>query len=242
MSDDQTPITDEELTAYIDGQADAALSARVNEARAGDTNIAARLDALAAPVDAIKAAYDLDELAPPPFPSKILDRAPGGIRRIVVPLALVASFAVGMLVMSALRPAPTWVDTVASYHALYVTETLSGATQPSEISDAVLQSAQEALGVDLRPATTLPGLTFKRAQILAIDGQPLLQMAYLDADGLPFAFCVTLPGVADQDYQQRMSHDLATSSWIEDGVGYLLVGGDSFDRMADLSAQLRRQL
>ncbi|MDX8347112.1 hypothetical protein SLH49_03850 [Cognatiyoonia sp. IB215446] len=242
MSDDQGQITDAELTAYLDGEADAALTARIDAGLAVDTALAQRLEALAGAGNAIKAAFDLDGLDPPSFPSAGLQPEPRRLSTALIPLAIAASFAIGMVVMSLLRPAPTWVDTIASYHALYVTETLSGADQPPQASDAVLQSAQEMLGVDLRPATSLPGLTFKRAQILSINGQPLLQMAYLDEGGLPFAFCVTLPGDADRDDLQRMSHDVATNSWVTDGVGYVLVGGGDIARVSDLSAVLQRQL
>ena len=242
MSDDQHQITDADLTAYLDHEADAALRARVDAAVAQDAEVAGRLSALSLPNRTISDAYDLAKLDPPAFPADLLNLPPRARGRAALPVCIAASFAIGMFVMSALRPAPTWVDTVASYHALYVTETLGGAEQPPEVVETVLQSAQAMLGVDLRPATTLPGLNFKRAQILAIDGQPLLQMAYLDEAGLPFAFCVTLPGTADQADQQRMSHDLATNSWIEEGVGYLLVGGQDFDRLTDLSAKLQQQL
>ena len=241
MSKDQAPLTDAELTAYLDGAADGALHNRIDQALAEDDALAARLEGLTIDMDGLNAAYDLDHLAPPDIPDDLTPASSGTVR-LVWPAALAASFALGMLAMAALRPAPDWVETVASYQALYVTETLSGAAQSPEISQAVLQTAQDTLGVDLQNATKVDGLTFKRAQILAIDGRPLIQMAYLDPRGVPFAFCVTAAETGDSAPRQVMSHDLATSSWVSDGVGFVLLGGTDTRTVADLSVQLRQRL
>jgi len=168
--------------------------------------------------------------------------------RFAWPMGLAASFALGMVVMTALGPndstdvasaTPDWVETVASYQALYTTETLSGAVQDRTVSSAILARARDELGVDLTGALDIEGLTFKRVQMLAIDGAPLIQMAYLDAEGRPFAFCLTMRDDADQDALSKMSWDLATSSWVEDGVGFVLVGGEDTDRVGEIAQQFR---
>ena len=96
--------------------------------------------------------------------------------------------------------------------------------------------------MDLRPAVELDGLEFKRAQLLAIEGRPLIQMAYLDAAGQPFAFCAVRLDDADQSILSEMSHGLATASWVNDGVGFVLIGGDDVEAVTALTDGLRRSL
>ncbi|MEJ6403997.1 anti-sigma factor family protein [Yoonia sp. 2307UL14-13] len=235
MSKENRPVTDEDLTAYLDGAADDALSTRIAAALETDPELAMRHQALTIDLDILRSAYDFDSLRSPAPPENL-----AAIKTSLwkIPAALAATFALGMVAMALLRPAPDWVDTVASYQALYVTETLSGPTQPTQKSAAVLGQAKEMLGVDLGAAIDINGLTFKRAQILAIDGQPLIQIAYLDDDGVPFAFCITAAS-AGGDMRQVMSHDLATQSWVDNGIGYVLVGGTDLNRVGILSAQFR---
>ena len=100
----------------------------------------------------------------------------------------------------------------------------------------------ETLGVDLRPAKDIEGLMFRRAQMLAIEGKPLVQMAYLDDQGRPFAFCAVLLGDGDEAILSEMNHGLAAASWVEDGVGYVLIGGDDVPGVTALSRMLQQTL
>ncbi|MEM6712306.1 MAG: hypothetical protein AAF590_08485 [Pseudomonadota bacterium] len=165
-------------------------------------------------------------------------------RRMRFASALAASFAAGFVVMGAHNSLPNaarsadWVDIVASYQALYVTQTLEGPTQLGEKTEAVLRHAEETFGVDLRAVTDLEGLTFKRAQILGLENELLLQVAYLDEAGVPFAFCVTRVNDGQDDGSSRMSHALASHSWVDNGIGYVLVGGHDLERVENLSASL----
>lgn len=232
-------ITDDALTAYLDGEADAALTAQINAAVAEDETLDDRLAALSIDKDVLQDAFGLDALTPPAY----LPQRPDHNPRWVLPTAVAASFAAGLFIMSMALPAtPDWVDRVASYQALYVTDTLSGPAQSPQRSEAVLQQAQDFLGVDLRAATRIAELDFKRAQILAIDGQPLIQMAYLDANGVPFAFCVTSADQSDRAVRQMISHGLATHAWVRGGVGYMLIGGQDLDATAAFSKELQQLL
>ncbi|MEL6840821.1 MAG: hypothetical protein AAFP85_16155 [Pseudomonadota bacterium] len=240
MSNSDRVITDDALTAYLDGEADASLTAQIKAALAEDTALATRLETLSIDKTVLQDAFALDALTAPayqPQPSTTQSTP-----RWAFPAAIAASFAAGLVIMAALRPAPTWVDTVASYQALYVTATLSGPTQSPAMAEAVLQEAEDLLGVDLRAATDVAGLQFKRAQVLAIEGEPLIQMAYLDQNGEPFAFCITSGDRATDVAGQMMSHGLATNAWVQDGVGYVLVGGTDLDVVSALSDVLQRQL
>ena len=262
MSDDNRCVTDEELTAFLDETLSQADHARIEAALAEDPGLQRRLEGLHLPEGLLSRAYDLAAMDAPQMPAALRaqlgsapvasaapvaansPKAPG----VLWPLALAASFALGMVAMSIMQPDPEaqlalakpgWVDTVASYQALYTTETLAGAAQDPAASRAILARAETLLGVDLTPALDIDGLSFKRVQMLAIDGAPLIQMAYLDDEGQPFAFCLTMRDAQDRDTLTKMSWDLATSSWIEDGVGFVLVGGADETRVGEMAQRFR---
>ena len=133
-------------------------------------------------------------------------------------------------------PAPLgWTAAVASYQSLYVTETLSNTGQAAAETDAVLARAADEFEVALAPATQIDGITFKRAQMLGFKGKPLLQMAYLTPDGTPFALCLIRTDKPDRGTKGIEMFDVAGVSWVKDGVGYLLIGGNDVGRVEDLS-------
>jgi len=270
MSDKDTCVTDEDLTAFLDEALSEAEHARIEAALEGDPALQRRLEALHLPEGLLSRAYDMAAMEAPQMPAALraqvaaaATQATSAVTKdmplpkpantnkapaFLWPMALAASFALGMVAMNILQPAPSadlasakpgWVETVASYQALYTTETLSGATQDPETTQAILARAESLLDVDLAPVLDIDGLTFKRVQMLAIDGAPLVQMAYLDEQGRPFAFCLTMRDAENRDALTKMSWDLAASSWIEDGVGFVLVGGEDETRVGEIAQQFQ---
>ena len=237
----QDGFTDADLTAYLDGQADDDLQAALAAALAHDTDLQTRLATLDMPLGTLRAALDPRQLGAPEMPPHLHAAAPAPARtaRVWVPAALAASFALGLALSSVWqRPAPSdWIATIASYQALYTTQTLANSPQKSDLSHPALAQAQSDLAVALDPATAIEGLEFKRAQVLAIRQNPLIQMAYLDASGIPFAFCVTRVDEADRPLRTEVSHDLATASWVENGIGYVLIGGQDGGQITTLATR-----
>lgn len=257
MSKANEQITDEVLTAYLDGALEASVSAQIDAALAHDDALAARLATLDVPMDQLR-----DLMAPavwnaPALPADVLHspaafvvpepaNAPSKplMRRLWVPAAVAASFAAGLFVAPMFAPAPPsagspkWVEAVASYQALYVTATLDHATQAPDATAGVLTQASADFDVTLDPAIDIDGLDFKRAQMLGWNGKPLLQIAYLDGDGTPMALCLTRVGAEDRGPKTSVSHDLAGVSWVKNGVGYYLIGGQDIERVETLSQQV----
>lgn len=256
MSSDRDDLSDEALTAYLDGEADSDLSARIEQRIGDDAELSQRLAKLDDGKDKLVDALSLDGLEAPLMPAHLLSEEPVATTaralakpqsRLRLPMAMAASFVAGVLLMGTashfVQPATSnWVEAVASYQALYVTETLASAPQADAQTEAVLAMVEAQLGVDLTFATQIEGLAFKRAQILGLDDEVLLQMAYLDADGVPFAFCITRTDEPDRGERTEMTHDLAATSWINDGVGYVLIGGQTVNQLEDLSAALIGQI
>ncbi len=74
-----------------------------------------------------------------------------------------------------------WREVVAQYMTLYTPATLEGAVPGRESQMAQLSAVNRLLGLSLTPeAVAIAGAEFRRVQLLAYDGQPLAQIAYLD--------------------------------------------------------------
>ena len=242
MTGAHNEISDVELTAYLDGQATPELSAQIDAALQTDPALPARLEALTIPMAGLKDAFDLPQLNAPDMPEIEHISTRSLSTRILVPAALAASFALGVFVNSATKSAPDWVEQVALYQTLYVTETLSGPVQDSDLTQVAFTRAKEGLGLKFDAAPAIDGMTFKRAQMLAIDGAPLVQIAYLDDAGQPWALCITKAVEANAPVSASSFHDLATASWVKDGLGYVLVGGSDTTRVTALAESLTDRL
>ena len=231
MNEAQAAFTDEELTAYLDGEADAALRDRVELALTSDAVLAQRLQALDLPAVVLRDAFSTEALGAPELPAGLIPapHEPRTPLRLVAGLAL--AFGLGVLsaymLQSGPQPAkaPGWKAVVASYQSLYITDTVANAAQSPEATAEVLAGFGSGHGVDLSPAQSVDGLEFKRAQMLGFKGKPLLQMAYLAPGGVPVAFCITRSSGDDKPMQSEVLAGMAAASWVIDGVGYLVIGG-----------------
>lgn len=235
-------FSDEELTAFLDGEASPALAEQIAAAAEGDDILQDRIEQLEAPVAQLRAAFEPDRITTPKMPDHIGAASPRVWTRIAVPAAMAACFALGLFVAPNLQQGAGWVDQVASYQALYVTETLNGAAQDPAATQAALGQANANLGLEFDHAPLIEGMTFKRAQILAVDGETLLQMAYLSDDGIPYALCVTRVANDQDGVSTGMSHALATASWVQDGLGFVWVGGQDRDQTGALARQVEHLL
>jgi anti-sigma factor RsiW len=129
-----------------------------------------------------------------------------------------------------------WRQAVADYTALYSADTL--ATVPSGGEEA-LPFLSDRLGVKLSAASVaLPGMTFKRAQMLSYNGTPLGQVAYVDEADRPAAFCIIRNGQGDAPVTAEQRDGLTLASWARGGRGYLVVGRFSGERAKELAELL----
>ncbi|MGB5863582.1 MAG: hypothetical protein WBG95_04725 [Sulfitobacter sp.] len=235
-------FSDEELAVYIDGQADTGLENRIAAAMRDDPVFAAHVDTLKAPIAAMQEAFALSTLRAPEMPAYLTPAPTPQRSSFVLPLAIAASFALGVVTTNFTRPAPGWIDRVASYQALYVEDTLMGKVQDVAVTQLVLEQTQAKLGVDLDSVPQLDGMVFKRVQILAIDDRTLIQFAYLADDGTTFALCLVRVAEQDRAIKNEQSHALATASWVNNGIGFVLIGGSDNDRVSDLAQGLSESI
>lgn len=240
MNTNPPSFSDEDLMVFADIQADADLSRKITTAMSTDAMLATRVSALRSQVADVQNALDLTMLNAPQMPAHLTDTPQP--RSFSIPLALAASFALGMVAMNIAQPAPDWIDRVASYQALYVQDTLAGGMQDPALTQAILSQTKVNVGIEIPAIPELSGMTFKRVQMLAIDDAPLVQIAYLAGDGTPFALCIVRVDDADQVVENTRSHNLAAATWITNGVGYLLIGGSDPTRVSDLATGLAKRI
>lgn len=229
---EQHTFTDEDLTAYLDDEADSALYDAIHAARKTDHEVQTRLDNLTIDKDQITAAFD-----------SYLDHAPasvelpevktqGGLDPTLYKMAVAALVAlvVGVSVgtkFSQDAKLDGWRGYVAAYHALYNEQTLASIdpTGPGPIDE--LQRAAQLIGknisVDDLQSSDL--LAFKRTQILSFKGNPLVQLTFVTADGAPVALCIIKkPDLADSQPRTAILEGMPATSWSKGGYDYILIG------------------
>ena len=231
-------ITDERLTAYLDGELAPQEAAAIEAALQSSAQLQARLAALDVPIPALRQGFDalLNQAPRPPA----LPKAPRQSTRPWL-AAVAASALLGVGLGGFLfKPTPqTWTQAVANYQSLYVTETLSAPPMETALQDIVIASLSGRLGVDLTPLTNLDGIDFRRAQMLGIDGAPLVQMAYLADGTIPVAICITPRDAEDSATELTRMFGMEAASWTADGHGVLIIGGDDPALIENLAQAVR---
>jgi anti-sigma factor RsiW len=224
-------FTDEELTAYLDGEHEFAPVAEIDAALKTDRGLQHRLDRLMVDRDALKGAFDAVLKQAPAAPDVAVPVARANAApwyRQAAAAAVLLGLGVGLGNWLAM-PEPqlkAWQDYAAAYHVLYGKETLANITPTTEDADRELSRVSAAIGKPLavQQVAADKALSYKRAQLLNYDGQPLVQIAYLTDGGEPVAFCIMRGGEAAA-FKTGAREGLASAEWTKDGYAYLLIGG-----------------
>jgi anti-sigma factor RsiW len=136
-----------------------------------------------------------------------------------------------------------WRAVVADYISLYTAETLAGPAPSGEDQAAQLAGLDEKLGLSLSPETvSLPGIDFKRAQLLQYDGKALAQIAYLDPETGPMALCIVKSdkGPKAPDLESRKGMNVVY--WSNATHAFMLIGRIPVDRVQELAEDVRSRL
>jgi anti-sigma factor RsiW len=247
------PITDEDLVVYLDGGVDAARRGEIEAALAQDQRLGARLADLDIDTAAVRAAFDavaaaapverlrarLDENAPRPYHRR------AAARWVAIAAALVMGAALGYVVGASdlVRPARSWHVAIADYQALYTAATLAAVPADPAKQRGDVDAVAARLGLPIRlDALQVPGLDFKRAQILSFKGRPLAQFAYVDPRGEPVAFCATPTGDRDSAISSGTFRGLDAAFWSRNGYGFIVIGRTPSPALQRAAAQLAKQI
>jgi anti-sigma factor RsiW len=246
-------IVDEQmLRAYVDGELDPTLREQVDAVLTHSPELRTQADALRASCLPYRAAFEAQALPAPPAsllryvtglsavaaaspsikratPAHAHAQVLGRRRAWGVGLAMAASFAAGLVVplrwATGSADETPWVSAIASYHALYVRETVGAqADPPARIQSLLAGFSEQQKAQIFVPDLQAAGLAFKRVQRLGYGALPLIQMVYLPANGRPAALCLlpTQRPEAAVAVQQIEGQSVAT--WVHQGLAYVLVG------------------
>ncbi|MDR9807670.1 anti-sigma factor family protein [Rhizobium hidalgonense] len=254
MNTKHTIPSDEDLTAFIDGELTAEEAARIKTLASENEGVAERLEFLSraslsfeqafAPLLAQAPREKLETmLAAIPAPESAKSGSPPAFatrRRFLGALAaaLVAGIAIDRAVtgigrgFSAKDENSEWRAVVADYISLYTRETLAGRVPAADVQAAQLGAVDEKLGLSLSPeAVSLPGIDFKRALLLQYDGKPLAQIAYLDPETGPMALCIVRSDAVPKapDLESRKGMNIVF--WSNGTHAFMLIGHAAADRM-----------
>ncbi|MEP5151613.1 hypothetical protein [Planktotalea sp.] len=226
-------LTDDDLRSYLNGASGTAQRVAIEAALAqGDQDIEDRLRALdPLSQEMLNAFTNLPDEARLDDAKALINasahRRPSN-KWAALAAALVLGLGVGWTLQGTNGAEPTlstdWRHHVAQYQALYVPQTVAQTDNPrlSEQFDV----AEAALGREFtRDALRSFGeLDLVRVQVLGYEGQTLIQMAYRDAEGRPFALCL-MKGQDSAGGTEELA-GLAAHSWSEDGLRLILIGGE----------------
>ncbi|NKK00887.1 anti-sigma factor [Rhizobium leguminosarum bv. viciae] len=265
MSTKHTIPSDEDLTAFIDGELTAEEAARIEAIVNEDESTAERLEFLAraslpfkqafAPLLAEAPREKLETMlaAIPTRQSVQSGSTPAFVTRRRFLGALAASLVAGIAIdravigigrsFSAKDENSEWRAVVADYISLYTPETLAGPVPERDVQAAQLGSLDEKLGLSLSPeAVSLPGIDFKRALMLQYDGKPLAQIAYLDPETGPMALCIVKSDAGSKAPDLESRKGLNVIYWSNETHAFMLIGRIPADRMKELGEDVRRRL
>lgn len=240
-------FTDEDLTAYLDGEAEAGMQAAIMAALVSEPALKARLSGLQISVTTLRESFDSLLASAPPLPAlpgRVPDTAaPAPLPKATLAACLVLGLALGAGLMSLRERAPDWMDYVAAYQALYVESTLNTAGLSTVEKDLNLASLGAVLGHNLEQAGADSILDFKRGQILGYKGQPLIQLAYLGPMGEPVALCIIRTGSAERvGVTLTRLEGMAAAHWQQDGLAFLLIGGTDSTLIAGAADRLSAEI
>ncbi len=231
--------SDEELTAYLDGEMDPGKMADIQNAIESGEIPAARLLGLNIDKSAINNAFAslLDAAPAQAVPAAA---APRHFARLGAVAAILLALATAFF-GSKLAPQKSWEMEVAHYQALYVAETLTGIQPTPQRLAQEIARANQLLGLNLSIETLsgFKGLTLRRAQVLGFEGQTLIQIAYTTANGTPIAFCILKQqNSVDQAIATTELVGLAAATWQSTDHSFLTIGGQDQDLMSDFATHL----
>lgn len=236
------------LSAYLDGELDAADALAIEALLESDPAAQAELDALMA-ADAM-ARDQFDALLSEPVPLALAQKiksSPMGMptarpapRRISGAIAaglalFILGGAGGYLLKDQIAPTGTvvaskgWLNDIADYHAVYAGQQRHLVEVGADESDHIQQWLGTTVGVSFSiPDLSQFGLSFEGGRLLVAKGKPVAQLMYRQADGTVIALCLQSSangGAASApEFRQQTIKGFDLVSWRADGAAYVVIG------------------
>ncbi len=261
MNDDNKLPSDEQLTAYIDGELPPDETARIGLLLETDARVAARLEFLsrsslpfeqafepllaAAPKAKLEAMLASVASAEPSVPVRPTRRGLLAALAACVVAGVVADRAfIGLGRRLAVKDESNeWRAAVAEYIALYTPDTLAGPVPTAQTQAAQLSILEEKLDLRLpAEAISIEGADFKRALVLQYDDAPLAQIAYLDPQTGPMALCIVRSADGAKPAEVEARKGMNVVYWASPSHAFMLIGHASADRMRTVADGIMARL
>ncbi len=258
------------LSAYLDGELEAADVQMIEALLESDPAAQAELDVLMA-ADAV-ALEQFDALLSEPVPMALAQKirsAPVGIasgrpvpRTASRPIwgALAAGLALfifggmgGFFLKDQIAPTGTlvakagWLSDIADYHAIYAGQQRHLVEVPAAESAHLVNWLGATVGVQFSiPDLTDFDLTFEGGRLLVAGGKPVAQLMYRQPDGTVIALCLQsgMSGgaISASQFNKQTIKGFDFISWKADGASYVVIGPGGKPGLADIAAQAAREV
>lgn len=258
------------LSAYLDGELEAADALVIEALLESDPAARAELDALMAADAAALEQFDvlLSEPVPLALAQKVKSSDVG-----VHPERLAASSASrpvwgtlaaglalfifggagGYLLKDQIAPAGTvvasagWLSDIADYHAVYAGQQRHLVEVAADESEHI----KKWLGATVGVAFSIPdlagfGLTFEGGRLLVANGKPVAQLMYRQSDGTVIALCLQSSMNGDTAlapaFNQQTIRGFDFVSWKRNGAAYVVIGPGGQPDLAGIAALAAREV
>ncbi len=243
----------EKLSAYLDGELDAADTALVEARLESDPDARLEMDALIQ-ADALAQEFFEAQLNEPiPFAlaqqikaTPLADRPAPATRPVWATLAAsLVIFALGGIGGYSLKgqepPVQTagWLAAVADYHAVYAGQERHLVEVGADEADHIETWLGNTIGASFSiPDLSGFGLTFEGGRLLVANGKPVAQLMYRTADGTVIALCLQRsnnPGDGAPVFNDQTINGFDFVSWSANGADYVVIGPEGQPGLTDIA-------
>ena len=235
MKDNDLPVTDDELHAYVDGELPADRRTAVETWLATHADDAARVATWRLQADAIRARYA--DVATQPIPQKLhLDRMSYASRpwKLAAAAAVVTAFLLGGLVGWMARDtagdAPSDFQRLTAQaidaHKIYAAEVRHPVEVPAAEAEHLQQWLSKRVGYPLRtPNLEAQGLHLVGGRLLPTPaGAAAAFFMYENASGERFTLYCARANVADTAMHYNAADKAGAIYWVDDRIAYIVSG------------------
>ena len=223
-------FSDEDLTAFLDGEAEPQLADAIETALLEDAEVSDRMTSLDLDKGELKGAFDALLSVAPEAPEAVSvpplkPQANFGFLKMAAAVAL--AIGLGWAIGQNRSDLNDWQDYAAAYHKLYVDETLQPTGFSPDTLAAQVAMVSTAVGLEISPEflKDVAGLELRRSQVLGFEGAAIAHIAFQSETGAPIALCITTGSDAESLNMAEVK-GMSSARWSKGGFEYLLIGGD----------------
>lgn len=241
-----TPITEDELQAYVDGALDGDSRARIAAWLADHPEDAARIAAYGAQIAALHDAYDpiLGEPAPAALRAAV-HRQPTRWRRIAASIALVLIGGAAGWSLNEYWPAATNVAQKAiGAHAMFVAEKRHAVEVQASEEIHLVRWLSKRLGQPVKaPDLIAQGYRLVGGRLLPDNGRPAAQFMYENAAGVRLTVYVRRnAGGPETEFRFTADRGVSAFYWVDADLAYVLAGPIDRPGLLEVAKIVHREL